>query len=78
MPEDSLTTEEVSSDFVKMLKSVDKFLSDEIKVESVRTRKQNVDILTENYYKLKLSNILFEEYGIIGCFIIPICRILSN
>tara|TARA_B100000085_G_scaffold157135_1_gene142708 strand:+ start:8232 stop:16688 length:8457 start_codon:yes stop_codon:yes gene_type:complete len=61
---DDLTVKDVSEEFVKMLKSVNKFLSEEIQAESVRTRKQNVDILTENYYKLKLSNILFEEKAV--------------
>jgi hypothetical protein len=60
-PASGLEIKEVPEDFVKMLKSVNKFLSEEIQTESIRAKKQDVEILEERYYKKKLSSLLFED-----------------
>jgi len=44
-PDDSnLTIKDVPEEFVKLLESANKFLKEEIQAESIRARKQNVDI----------------------------------
>ena len=60
-PASDLEIKDVPEDFVKMLRSVNKFLSEEIQTESIRAKKQDVEILEERYYKKKLSSLLFED-----------------